>query len=344
MRGAQAESRQAGAGRVRMEDVAAVAGVSVATVSRAFGRPDTVSEALRSRVLEAAERLGFRPSVLAGSLASARARIVGVVVPSLLTSFFGMTLEALAARLGPAGYQMMVGHHEYDLEREEALVAASLDWSPAAMVVTGVTHSRGTLSRLARASCPVVEMWELAERPIDTAVGFSNREAGRAVARHLIAGGRRRLAFVGGAMARDLRAAARAQGFAEAVVEAGLPPPRVQTLEERSSTAGGVAAFAALMDGREPPEAIAFSNDFLALGALFEAQRRGMRIPGDVALAGYGDLEFAANATPSLTTVRPPHAAIGTAVAEHLLRRFEDPDAGGEIVDLGFELVARESG
>ncbi|MDX6750150.1 LacI family DNA-binding transcriptional regulator (plasmid) [Geminicoccaceae bacterium 1502E] len=327
-----------------MEDVAAVAGVSVATVSRAFGKPDSVSPELRRRVLESAERLGFRPSVLAGSLASARARIVGVVVPSLLTSFFGMTLEALAGRLGPAGYQMMVGHHEYDLEREEALVAASLDWSPAAIVVTGATHSRATLSALARAECPVVEMWELSERPIDTAVGFSSREAGRAVAHHLIAGGRRRLAFVGGAMGRDLRAAARGQGFVEAAREAGLPEPRVEALEERSSTAGGIAAFARLMDSGEPPEAIAFSNDFLALGALFEAQRRGVRIPEDVALAGYGDLEFAANSTPTLTTVRPPHRAIGTAVADHLLRRFEDPEAGGEIIDLGFELVARASG
>jgi LacI family gluconate utilization system Gnt-I transcriptional repressor len=333
--------------RVRLEDVAAAVGVSIATASRAFSKPEVVSPEIREMIRQASDRLGFRPSAVAGSLANFQSRIVGVIVPRLRTSIFPETLEAIDIALSRAGYQIMVGQHEHHMDREQAVVTAILDWSPAAIVLTGVNHLPDTVTKLKSLGRPVVEMWDLTDKPIDTVIGFSNREVGRCAARHLIEGGRRRLVFVVGAnMSLDLRAGERCEGFMEVAREAGLPQPRVLALTERSTAAGGVQAIARLLDENrsEPrPDGIAFSTDLLALGGLHEAARRGIKVPDDIAFIGYGDTEFAPFANPPLTTIRPPRWEIGEEVGAHLAHRLSNPNVRGEIVDLGFKLVVRTS-
>jgi len=328
--------------RARMSDVARLAGVSVATVSRAMARPEQVSPGMRAKVEDAAARLGFQRSLIAGSLATARAPIVGVIVPSLLNSFFTGTLHAMADRLGAAGYQLMIGHHEYDLEQEARLIDVFLGWSPSGLVTTGVHHTRPAIARLAQARCPIVEMWDLDARPLDTVIGFDNRAAGVAAGRHLIERGHDRILQAIAAYRRDPRATARAEGLAAAARDAGLDPPPILETADRT-VAAGVAALREVLECTEPPDAVAFSGDVLAQGALYEADRLGIRVPEDLAVMGYGDLDFAAYTSPPLTTVRPPRDAIGRVVAEHLLGRFEHTASSGVSVDLGFELVARES-
>ncbi|MCP5149261.1 MAG: LacI family DNA-binding transcriptional regulator [Ectothiorhodospiraceae bacterium] len=323
-----------------MAEVAARARVSIATVSRALNTPGLVSEALARRVHAAADSLGYRPNPIAGTLAGARAPIVGVVVPSVTNSFFSGTLQAMSSPLADAGYQIMLGHHEYDLAREEALIGTFLTWRPAALVTTGLHHTRRGRTLLARAECPVVEMWALGRRPVDSAVGFSNRLAGALAARHLLERRRHHLAYVGAIMERDPRAEERMVGFREAVAAAAGSEPRVHRAADRVFTAGGDAVRALLETGR-PLDGIAFSSDVLALGALFELERRGIAVPDDIALVGYGDLEFAACSNPSLTTVRPPRDRIGTEVAAHLVARLGGGDLGRAVVDLGCELVPR---
>ena len=341
------EVRPAGAssrsGRARMIDVARLAGVSFATVSRTLANPDRASPGVRARVQDAAERLGFQRSFIAGSLASAKTPLIGVIVPSLLNSFFTGTLQVMGDIVGEAGYQLMIGHHEYDLEQEARLIEAFLSWSPAGLVVTGIHHTRAAATRLARARCPVVEMWDFDSRPIDTVIGFDNRAVGTATARYLIGKGYRRLAQMVALHGRDPRATARAAGFTTAALQAGLAEPVL--LQPRDRTLGaGVAAFRALVEIAERPDALTCSGDMFAQGALYEAQRLGVRVPEDIAVIGYGDLDFAPYTNPPLTTLRPPREAIGQIVAEHLLARLADPASPGVSVDLGFELVVRESG
>jgi LacI family gluconate utilization system Gnt-I transcriptional repressor len=326
-----------------MADVARLAGVSTSTVSRALRRADVVSPELRARVRTAIDALGYVPNPMAGGLAAARTRSVGVIVPSLINSFFAATLDAMAETLAPHGYQILLGNSAYSLDTEDALVNSFLAWSPAAIVLTGRTHSRATLQRLLAAGVPVVEMWELGDNPIDTLIGFSHRSVGRMAARHLFERGRHRPAFVGAALAEDRRAAQRAAGFAEAVDELAGAPCVVHATPERASVESGARALAELLRRHPDVDAVALSNDALALGALFECQRRGLSVPLDLALIGFGDLDFTAWTTPPLSTLRPPRREIGTAVAEHLLARFADPQCGPTSVDLGCELVARAS-
>ncbi|MEO6565003.1 MAG: substrate-binding domain-containing protein, partial [Casimicrobiaceae bacterium] len=225
----------------------------------------------------------------------------------------------------------------------EALVNSFLSWSPAAIVLTGQVHSRATLQRLLNADMPIVEMWELGDNPLDTLVGFSHRAAGRAAARHLVDTGRKRLAFVGAAPEHDRRATQRGAGFSEAVIEAGLKPPMCLTMAKRASVEGGGRLLGELVSEHPEIDGIFFSNDVLMLGALFECQRRSIRIPQTLGLIGFGDLEFAAWSQPTLSTIRPPRREIGTAVAEHLLQRFHDPARAATRIDLGFDLVVRGS-
>ena len=237
----------------------------------------------------------------------------------------------------------MVGHHDYDLAREERIIAAFSGWSPSALVVTGVAHTRGTVGLLSTANCPVIEMWELTGRPIDTLVGFSNEEAGRMAARHFAEAGQRHVAFVGAILDKDPRARARADGFSDEFARRTGQPPEIVAVEGRDLGFGGIALSRAL-ERRPRIEAIAFSGDMLAVGAMFEAERRGISIPGDLALLGYGDLDIAAHTNPGLSTIRPPRDAIGEAVARHLLDRFDDPGRGGEVIELAISTVVRGSG
>lgn len=327
-----------------MADVARLAGVSTSTVSRALRQPGIVSMELRARIDEAVERLAYRPNLMAGGLATAQSRTVGVIVPSIMNSFFAATVEEMTTPLGAQGYQLMLGNSGYSQEAEEALVLSFLSWSPAAIVLTGHHHSRSTLKTLLETDLPVVEMWEIAERPLDCAVGFSNRAVGATVARHFIAGGARRLAFVGAALDRDIRAAERGTGFAEAAEAAGLDKPLRVAMPDRASVKIGGEGVRELLARAPEIEAAFFSNDALALGALFECQRRGWAVPDRLRLCGFGDLDYAAACVPTLTTVRPPRGEIGRRIADLLLSRFQGEGGKGVVVDLGFELIVRESG
>lgn len=332
-----------GATRPRMVDVARVAGVSTATVSRALREPEAVSPRMRERIDAAVERLSYRRNLMAGGLASARSMTIGVVIPSMINAFFSNTLEGMESGLAGSGYQLLIGNSRYGLETEEQLVASLLAWSPAAIVVTGCRHSRGTMRMLLDANIPVIEMWELSDRPIDTVVGFSQRTAGAAAARHLIERGATRLGFIGAMLSSDYRAGDRRAGFMAAAAECGFAPPAEVSVPEQATAVGGAKALSQLMEAHPDVDAVLCSNDVMALGAIFEAHRHGWQVPQRLKLCGCGDIDFAAATEPALTTIRPPRRAIGVKIAEVLLQRFAGVEATETVFDLGFELVVRGS-
>ncbi|POF33895.1 LacI family DNA-binding transcriptional regulator [Roseibium marinum] len=325
-----------------MEEVAKVAGVSLATVSRALRTPEAVSPKLRTRIEEVSRRLGYAPNRIAGSLAGARTPLIGVIVPSLTNSFFAGTLEQMTTLFEAKGYQLMIGQHGYDTDREERIVAAFASWNPSALVVTGRAHTRNTLNTLSSSACPVVEMWDHGERPLDSGIGFSNRAAGKLAARFFAEQGIAKAAFVGAILDKDDRARARAEGFRQEFLHLTRFEPLIVTANNRELGEGGSALKRVL--GQQPEtSAIAFSGDMLAVGAMFEADRIGLSIPGDLKILGYGDLDIARNTNPRLTTIRPPHNAIGEAVVRHVLERLEAPDTPSVNLDLGVKLILRET-
>lgn len=327
--------------RARMTEVAKAAGVSLATVSRAMRNVGSVDPDLRNRVMEAADRLGYIQSPIAGGLSAASTRLIGVVVPSLHNAFFADTLHVLSTQLAKDNYRVMIGLHGYDLDEEERLIKSFAAWKPAAIVVTGIDHRSGAIAALLNCGCPIIEMWDFSERALDSVIGFSHKAAGRAAAEHLISRAHERLAYVRPPSAADPRASARASGFIEAAVSKGVP---VQALMSNGMKFdSGSEILRSILEDARDASAVAFSGDALAAGALLEANRLGIRVPDELAIIGYGDLDFAKHMPPPLTTVQPPHDRIAESVVEHILARLSESGCGPRIEDLGTKVIVRSS-
>lgn len=327
--------------RVRMTDVAREAGVARVTVSRVISDPGSVAPTTRATVEAAIARLGFVPNLNAGTLASSRSRIVGALVPTLSNAWFADTMDGLSATLSAAGYQLLLGQTRYDPQEEERLVDAFIGRRVDAMVLTGTQHAPGVRAKLRRAGMPVVECWDLSDAPIDTVVGFSNAAAGEAVARHLVARGCRRLAFIG---AREHRSAQRLQGFGDTARALGCGDVNAQLVQPPSSVDDGARGLEALMAAQPALDGLFCSNDTLALGALMACRRHGWAVPGRIAVAGFSDLPVAAASVPALTTVHIESRALGECIGGLLQARLQGEPAGTmRVHDVGFRLVVRES-
>jgi LacI family gluconate utilization system Gnt-I transcriptional repressor len=331
--------------RVTMTEVAKVAGFSPSTVSLYLRKPTLVSPEVGATIARVVEELGYVPSLVAGGLAAAGSRVVSIIVPSVRNAFFADTVSALQDELGASGLQLMLGHTEYSMAREDALVRTALSWSPAAIVIVGTQHSRATRRLLLSTNVPVYEIWECGQTPTDTAVGFHHSEVGITAARHLIERKHARLAFLGARMREDHRAQQRADGFVRSVTDHNLGAPLVINDPGNASTEAGARLLTETLERGAKPDGVACSNDLVALGVLFECQRRGIAVPGQLAVIGFGDLAFSASCIPPLTTIKPPGEAIGRRVGELIAARLHNamPASGPQVFDLGFTLVIRQS-
>jgi LacI family gluconate utilization system Gnt-I transcriptional repressor len=324
----------------RMEDVARLADVALITVSRVVNQPDKVAPETRRRVERAIRAVGYVPNLVAGSLASSRSRIVAALVPTLDRSVFSDTIRGLSERLASDGYQLLLGSTGFDLQVEEQLVRTCLGRRVDALVLTGVAHTAATRRMVKTAGIPVVETWESGAGGLDMTVGFSNQDAGAAMGEYLMSKGHRVLAFVGGP---GPRSEARLKGFERAARRDRRVVVRPLMLPEGSSYAAGRQALDRLLQSRPRPDAIFFSNDAMAVGALMECRRRGIAVPQSLAIAGFANLDIAEEVVPALTTMQVQAASIGTHAAEMILRRLSGEASAPSHLDLGFSIVVRDS-
>jgi LacI family gluconate utilization system Gnt-I transcriptional repressor len=327
-------------GSVTLADVAKIAGVSPITVSRVVNRPELVTRDTLAHVQQVIERTGYVPNLLAGGLASKRTRLVAAVVPSITNAIFVDTVQALTDRLWEAGYQVLLGLSGYPATREEALLSAVLSRRPDAIYLTGINHAPQVRQRLISANIPVVETWDMTPTPIDMLVGFSHEDVGVAVARHLLARGHRQFGMI---WADDARALARQRGFLGELAAQGCERVELVTVPAPSTLTLGRHGLAQLYERGIRPTAVFCSSDLLAHGALEEARSRGMSVPGDVALIGFGDLEFAQHTYPALSTVRVDRVAIGRRAADLILARIDGQAPSERVVDVGFTIVDRQT-
>ncbi|WP_066268993.1 LacI family DNA-binding transcriptional regulator [Hydrogenophaga palleronii] len=327
-----------GSGAITLRDVARLAGVAPITASRALNTPEQVSAEVRKKVLEAVQKTGYVPNRMAGGLASSRSRLIAAVVPSTVMSVFMPTIEALNETLFDTGYQLMLGQSDYSTSREESLLEAIIGRRPDGIFITGIMPPSLGRTRLLASGIPVVETWDLTPTPIDMLVGFSHTAIGREVARFLMGKGRRRLALI---RAEDERADRRATAFADAVARAGLPPVVVINVGASRSLRSGRDALARLLEQAPDVDALFCSSDLLALGALTEARARGVTVPDQLAVIGFGDVPFAADLEPAMSTVRINGPDIGRLAARHLIDRAEGRDVAERVIDVGFSIVER---
>src|SRR5689334_2979526 len=237
--------------------VAELAGVSSITVSRVVRLPDMVAPQTRATVEAAMRELGYVPNQIAGALAGARTKSVGVLVPTIANSIFADTVQGLTDELEPLGYAVILAQSRYDADREDRMLSALLSRRPEAIIMVGSPATEDGARLLRRSGIPIVETWELPPEPIDAVAGFDNYVAGVAVAQHFVEQGRKNLAFIGGD---DPRATRRWNGFNEVALRAGLGAPR-RLILERNAT-GSLVALAELPD----VDAVFAANDAHAIG------------------------------------------------------------------------------
>jgi LacI family gluconate utilization system Gnt-I transcriptional repressor len=325
---------------IRMEDVAELAGVTIMTVSRAINTPEKVAPGTRERIEKAIAKVGYVPNLAASSLASKRSRIVAAIVPTISNSTFADTVRGLSDTLATEGYQLLLGQTGYDEAREEALVFALLGRHVDGVVLTGVRHSKALVKRLRSLRIPVVETWDLTDTPIDMVAGFSNFDAGREIGRYLLGKGHRCLGFSGG---EGDRTDSRLEGLRSAMKSTRGARLVTAVLPVGTTFRTGREALRLLLEKESALDAIFFANDAVAVGALMECQRRGIRVPRDLAIVGFTDLDIASEIEPGLTTVHVRSHDIGVEAARMLLMRFKAETVEQPIRDLGFALVKRAS-
>jgi LacI family gluconate utilization system Gnt-I transcriptional repressor len=323
-----------------LADVARLAGVSPITVSRALNSPEQLTPETLARVQEAVSRTGYVPNRVAGGLASSRSRLIAALVPTIASPVFLETVQALTEAADAAGYQVMLGQSGYGTEREEALLDALIGRRPDGIIVTGIMHSAQVRRRLSASGIPVVETWDLTPTPIDMLVGFSHENVGFSVAEYLLTRGARHPGIVS---ADDARAGLRRRGFEDGAARHGIRSVPVELVPTPTTLGAGRRALAALLDRHPETDAVFCSSDMMALGAITEAHARGIDIPGRLRVVGFGDNNFAADAHPALSTVRIDGTGIGRRAARFIIDRVEGRPVEQRVVDLGFELVSRDS-
>lgn len=333
--------RRRPSGAVTMQTVGRMAGVSQVTVSRALSEPSKVSPETLRRVHEAIRVTGFVPNALAGALASQKSMLVSALVPSITNIVYSSMIAAFSERMRARGYQILLSETGFDLDEEEAVIATHLSRRPDAVLLTGIHHSPQARRMLLAAGIPVVEVWDISDTPIDICVGFSHVEAGRTVADFVVDAG---YTAAGCVSAGDERARRRQHAFIERFRQRTGQTAAVSGFSDKASIANGRAALSRLLDEEGfVPGAVFCSSDLLAHGVLVEAQARGMAVPAEIAVIGFGDQDFAAHVAPALTTVRVSRHTLGTAAAEAILARIGGGAEADNVIDIGFEVIRRAS-
>ncbi|AIK12894.1 putative lacI-family transcriptional regulator [Pectobacterium atrosepticum] len=309
------------------------------TVSRALNNPKIVRAETVNKVIEAVRATGYIPNMLAGGLASRRSKLIAVVVPQINNSMFVDTVQAISDELAARGYHMLLCVSGYTNESEAEIVATLLSRRPDGIVLTGIHHTPELKRLLLNAAIPVVEIWDLTPTPLDMLVGFSHESIGNAIGQYLIGKGHSRFGLV---WTEDARAGLRKKGIYDVIQQTGnymreaiAPWPATMAL--------GRQGLSELLADGETFDAIICSSDTLAQGVIIEATARGLAVPKQLAVMGFGDLDFAAHNTPSITTVKVDRWKIGTDAAAMLAEKIEGKNVPSSVMDIGFSLIERES-
>jgi LacI family transcriptional regulator, gluconate utilization system Gnt-I transcriptional repressor len=245
---------------------------------------------------------------------------------------------SLGSEMAEQGIQLLIGNTGYDRAKETELVRAFLARKPEAVILTADGHTDEVRQLLARATIPVIEIWDQPDKPIQHVVGFSNRSAMRDLVQTMIGKGYRRIAYLGEHDDDGTRGSARRQGYCDAIAAAGLGPPRLCAISHPPATmSDGESALTLVLESFPNTDLIACVSDPLAFGVIAACQRRGLNVPDDIAVSGFGDFEISRIAVPSISTVAIDAGEIGREVAR-LMDMIRDKRSG----DIGLQQIRVE--
>jgi LacI family transcriptional regulator len=330
-------------GRTTIRDVARLAGVSIATVSRVInGRPD-VSADTREAVLRVIREHGFSSNRSARALSAGRTGLVGMTVPFVHVAYFGGILAGASEALYEQDMRIVLCPTAHEHQREATLLERLMQGTTDGALLLLTTESSADLKALRAKGYPFVVLDP--RKPLDDgipSVSAAHWAGAKAATEHLLSLGHRRIGAITGPHGWHATVD-RLDGYHAALAGAGLMPDPELVAKGNFTSESGHAAAAALLELPEPPTAIFAFNDEMALGAMQLARERGLRLPRDLSIVGFDDLEKAAIVVPALTTVRQPLAEMGRVAVSLLTRLLDNQRVEGLNLELATRLVVRES-
>jgi LacI family repressor for deo operon, udp, cdd, tsx, nupC, and nupG len=331
---------------MHIAEVAKLAGVSTATVSRALSSPEKVNARTREHVLEVVRATGYTPNIAGRRLRAARSMTALVVVPSLITPFFSDLLLAIDQALSAKGYGLLIGNLHDEADKEAELVRLVLSGQADGAILLNGRMLRDGNRSMADSGAPIVGLSLPIADAAAPAVVVDEEAGGALVAEHLLALGHCRIAYLSGPPG-NYCDVARWAGFARSLAAAGVDPTTVIRWQGDFHVESGVAAGRAFIEAADRPTAVFAASDMMAIGFMRSVHDAGLTVPEDVSIVGYDGIVFADFTEPPLTTVRQPREAMGRAAVELLLRLIENREptvASAKVVRLPVALrLARSS-
>ena len=334
---------QNGASRVRVTDVARLAGCAPATVSRAINSPEKVSVEKRTRIESAMRELGYVRNYAARALRSQRSQMIGVLIPTLDYAIYARLVGAANDRFSAAGISTLVAIFDYDLDAELREARQLLERGAEALVLVGEHHRPELYELLEQFDVPFVNTYVFNPDSAFPTVGFDNSMATARLARYLVHIGHTNICVISGITRDNDRTTRRLEGIRRELLAHGIELRDSMLVEQPYSISGGRKGCAMILSRDGPrPTAIICGNDVLAIGAMLECADRGLEVPDDISIAGFDNLELAVHFNPPLTTIEVPTDEMGINAASHLLGRLNgDEVARHHSVDV--QLIVRKS-
>lgn len=311
-----------------LDDVARLAGVSTATVSRCLNTPDRVVASTRERVMAAVESLGYTPNFGARVMAAKRTFTVGAIIPTMENAIFARALQAFQEEAHAHGYTLLVASSAYRPEIEERQIRALVARGADGLLLVGHDRAPSIYEYLQARRIPVVVAWSHDTGGLVPSIGFDNRLAMQALTSKVIELGHRDIAMISGIREGNDRARQRVEGMLHSASRHGLNTAELRIIESPYEIESGADAFASLMALTPRPTAVLCGNDVLAVGALHRAHEMKLNVPQDVSITGFDDIELARITSPPLTTVHVPHREMGRRAAQELVSMVERGSTG----------------
>ena len=330
--------------RIRMQEIAVKAGVSLATVSRTIHSPHLVKTETREHIRQVMTEYHYVYNMTASDFSKKRSSVIGVIIPTTKGAIFSNSTQAIQEKAQEKGFSLIVGNTGYDGDVESTLLRQFQERRLAGIILTGFAIGQESAVReVVQSGIPCVVIWETLEDSSLSFVGFNNFTAAYSMTEYLIRLKHERIGLILGPYTKVRRARRRLEGYLAALGDNGLRYDPRMVIEKHPTLHEGEEAMRKLMSMRQPPTAVFAASDMLAVGALAAAREKGFRVPEDVSVAGFDDIDFAAFSNPPLTTVRVPASQMGKMAVEMLVEMIEGNSGEVRQITLDTELIVRGS-
>lgn len=326
-----------------IRDVAKRAEVSVATVSRVLNQSATVKEDTRQKVLSAIKECGFTYNAIARSLSTKKSVTIGVIVPAITNPVFAQSTRGIQDFSNSCGYSIILGNSDYSSDVEDRLIEVFKEKRVEGIILTCSNIYHEYIQSLKQVNLPYVLLYNT---PFDKTLNFvtiDNYKAAYEIVEHLVKLGHRRIGMIAGRFDMSDRSLARSQAFKACLKDYGIPDQPIYLIETDLSFEGGRKAMGSLLDITPPLTGIFCSNDFMAMGAMKSIREKGLRIPDDISIVGFDDIEMASYFSPELTTIHQPAYEMGVKGAELLFKILSGESKGPQQIILDHKLIIRNS-